>query len=118
MNRADALSILHEFVTKESLINHMLSVESAVRFYARKFKADEELWGICGLLHDFDYEIYPDLERHPSAGAIILRERKVPEEIIQAILSHGEVRDGATTKKFVVCIIADMCHACASSSSQ
>ena len=93
MNRADALLILHEFVTKESLINHMLAVESAVRFYARKFNEDEELWGICGLLHDFDYEIHPDLQRHPSEGAAILRERKVPEEVIQAILSHGDHSD-------------------------
>ncbi len=90
MNRAESLLILHEFVTKESLINHMLAVESAMCFYARKFNEDEVVWGICGLLHDFDYEIHPDLDRHPSAGANILRERHVPEEIIQAILSHGE----------------------------
>ena len=90
MNRPEALSILHEFVTKESLINHMLAVESAVRFYAKKFNEDQELWGVCGLLHDFDYEIHPDLDSHPIGGAILLRERKVPEEIIQAILSHGD----------------------------
>jgi putative nucleotidyltransferase with HDIG domain len=90
MKRFEALSIVHEFVSKKSLINHMLAVEAAVRYYAAKFNEDQELWGICGLLHDFDYEIHPDLDRHPNKGAIILRERKVPEEIIQAILSHGD----------------------------
>ncbi|MDP2964455.1 MAG: HDIG domain-containing protein [Pelolinea sp.] len=90
MNREEASSIVREFVTKESLINHMLAVEAAVRFYAKLFNEDQELWGICGLLHDFDYEIHPDLDRHPNNGAIILREKNVPEEIIQAILSHGD----------------------------
>lgn len=90
MNREEASSIVREFVTKESLINHMLAVEAAVRFYAKLFNEAQELWGICGLLHDFDYEIHPDLDRHPNNGAIILREKNVPEEIIQAILSHGD----------------------------
>jgi len=118
MNRVEALSILHEYVTKDSLINHMLAVESAVRFYARKFNEDEELWGICGLLHDFDYEIHPDLERHPSGGAIILRERNVPEEIIQAILSHGDhsgvPRDNLLRKTLFACDeITGLITACA-----
>jgi putative nucleotidyltransferase with HDIG domain len=118
MNRADALLILHEFVLKESLINHMLAVESAVRFYARKFNEDEELWGICGLLHDFDYEIHPDLERHPSHGAKILRERKVPEEVVQAILSHGDhsgiPRDDLLKKTLFACDeITGLVTACA-----
>ncbi len=118
MNRADALLILHEFVLKESLINHMLAVESAVRFYARKFNEDEELWGICGLLHDFDYEIHPDLERHPSHGAIILRDRKVPEVVVQAILSHGDhsgvPRDDLLKKTLFACDeITGLITACA-----
>lgn len=118
MKRADALSLLYEFVTKESLINHMLAVESAVRFYARIFNEDEELWGICGLLHDFDYEIHPDLDRHPSGGAIILREKKVPEEIIQAILSHGDhsgvPRDNLLRKSLYACDeITGLITACA-----
>ena len=118
MNRTDALSILHEFVSKESLINHMLAVESAVRFYAKKFNEDEELWGISGLLHDFDYEIHPDLESHPSKGAIILKERKVPEEIIQAILSHGDhsgvPRDDLLKKTLFACDeITGLITACA-----
>lgn len=89
MNRDEALSIVREHVKSETLIRHMLAVEAALRFYARKFGQDEELWGITGLLHDFDWEIHPDLQRHPAAGAPILRERGVPEEVVRAILSHG-----------------------------
>lgn len=107
MNREEAKLIVREFVTKESLINHMLAVEAAVRFYANYFNEDQELWGICGLLHDFDYEIHPDLDRHPDDGAILLRERKVPEEIIQAILSHGDhsgiPRDNLLRKTLFAC---------------
>ncbi len=118
MKRSEALSIVHEFVSKESLINHMLAVESAVRYYAAKFNEDQELWGICGLLHDFDYEIHPDLDRHPNNGAIILRERKVPEEIIQAILSHGDnsgiPRDTLLRKTLFACDeITGLITACA-----
>jgi len=61
-----------------------------MRFYARKYAEDEETWGITGLLHDFDWEIHPNLEQHPQAGAPILRERGVPEEIVRAILSHAD----------------------------
>ena len=90
MERSQALSIVQEFVKSPNLINHMLSVEAAMRFYARKLGEDEELWGLTGLLHDFDWEIHPTLEEHPQAGAPILRERGVPEEIIRAILSHAD----------------------------
>ncbi len=90
MDRAQALSIVHEFVKSPNLINHMLSVEAAMRFYAEKLGEDMDLWGLTGLLHDFDWEIHPTLEEHPIAGAPILRERGVPEEIIQAILSHAD----------------------------
>lgn len=90
MNREEAITILHQYVTKRPLINHMLSVEAAMRFYAEKFNQDVELWGICGLLHDFDYEIHPDLDRHPQKGSEILRKQNVPEEIIETILSHAE----------------------------
>lgn len=90
MERSQALSIVQEFVKSPNLINHMLSVEAAMRFYARKLGEDEELWGLTGLLHDFDWEIHPTLEEHPQAGAPILRERGVPEEITRAILSHAD----------------------------
>jgi putative nucleotidyltransferase with HDIG domain len=90
MDRSQAMSLVQEYVKSPNLINHMLSVEAAMRFYARKFQEDEELWGITGLLHDFDWEIHPTLEEHPQAGAPILRERGVPEEVIQAVLSHAD----------------------------
>ena len=88
--REDALAIVREYVKNEALVRHMLSVEAAMRFYAKKFGEDEELWGITGLLHDFDWEIHPTLEDHPQSGAPILREKGVPEEIVQNILSHAD----------------------------
>jgi len=90
MNRDEALKIVHEYVKNENLIHHMLAVEAAMRFYARKFGEDEDLWGIAALLHDFDWEIHPTLEDHPLAGAPILKEKGVPEVIIRAILSHAD----------------------------
>jgi putative nucleotidyltransferase with HDIG domain len=80
---------VREYVKNENLIKHMLSVEAAMRFYAEKFGEDVEAWGLLGLIHDFDWEIHPTLEEHPTHGAPILRERGVDEEIIQDILSHG-----------------------------
>jgi putative nucleotidyltransferase with HDIG domain len=90
MERAEAMEIVTEYVKSPNLINHMLAVEAAMRFYARKLGENEALWAVTGLLHDFDWEIHPTLEEHPMAGAPILRERGVPEEIIQAILSHAD----------------------------
>jgi putative nucleotidyltransferase with HDIG domain len=90
MDRTQALAIVHEYVKNPGLINHMLSVEIAMRFYAQKLDQDIEAWGLAGLLHDFDWEIHPTLEYHPEAGAPILRELGVPDEIIAAILSHGD----------------------------
>jgi putative nucleotidyltransferase with HDIG domain len=90
MNRADALIIVHDYVKNENLVRHMLAVEAAMRFYAAKFGEDQDIWGITGTLHDFDWEIHPTLEQHPLAGAIILRDRGVPEEIVRAILSHAD----------------------------
>jgi len=90
MDRPEALAIVHEYVKNPNLVNHMFSVEAAMRFYAQKMGQDMELWGLTGLLHDFDWEIHPTLEEHPQAGAPILRERHVPEEVIQAILSHAD----------------------------
>jgi putative nucleotidyltransferase with HDIG domain len=90
MNRTDAYALLTEYVTDPSLIRHCLSVEAAMRAYARKLGADEETWGIVGLLHDFDYERWPNPPDHPLRGSEILRERGYPEEIITAILSHAD----------------------------
>jgi putative nucleotidyltransferase with HDIG domain len=90
MNREQALAIVHQYVQNENLIRHMLAVEAAMRFYAKKYGEDEEQWGMAGLLHDFDWEIHPTLEEHPQAGAPILREHGVPEKIVQAILSHAD----------------------------
>ena len=90
MTRDEALTLVREFVKNEGLVRHMLSVEAAMRFYAEKYGEDVEQWGLIGLLHDFDWEIHPTLEEHPQAGAPMLRERGVSEEIIQDILSHAD----------------------------
>jgi putative nucleotidyltransferase with HDIG domain len=90
MNRDDALIIVHDYVKNENLVRHMLAVEAAMRFYAVKFGEDQDVWGITGILHDFDWEIHPSLEQHPLAGAPILRDRGVPEDIVRAILSHAD----------------------------
>jgi putative nucleotidyltransferase with HDIG domain len=90
MNRDDALKIVHDYVKNENLVRHMLAVEAAMRFYAVKFGEDQDVWGITGILHDFDWEIHPSLEQHPLAGAPILRDRGIPEEIVRAILSHAD----------------------------
>lgn len=90
MNREKVLEIVRQYVKNENLIHHMLSVEAAMRFYARKLQQNEEEWGNVGLLHDFDWEIHPTLNDHPQAGAPILRELGVPEKWIRAILSHAD----------------------------
>ena len=89
MNREQALAIVNQYVENQNLVKHMLAVEAAMRFYARKYDEDEEKWAVTGLLHDFDWEIHPTMEEHPAAGEPILREHHVPEEIIRAILSHA-----------------------------
>lgn len=90
MNRADAYALLAEYVKNFALIKHMLAVEAAMRAYARKLGADEEKWAIVGLLHDFDYERWPDPPNHPLKGAEILQERGYPEDVIYAIKSHAD----------------------------
>ena len=91
MNQRDtAWCLLTEFTQSESLRKHGLAVEACMRAYARKAGADEELWGMVGLLHDFDYEKYPSLEDHPYKGSEILKERGYSEEVRLAILSHAE----------------------------
>ncbi len=90
MTRDEAWALLTEFARTDSLRKHALAVEAALRAYARRYGEDEGYWGIVGLLHDFDWEIHPTLEEHPQAGAPILRERGVPEDIVRAILSHAD----------------------------
>jgi putative nucleotidyltransferase with HDIG domain len=93
LTRDNAWALLTEFVQGESLRKHCLGVEASMREYARVFGEDEEVWGFIGLIHDFDFEIHPTLDEHPQAGAPILRERGVPEEIIQTVLSHADHLD-------------------------
>jgi putative nucleotidyltransferase with HDIG domain len=90
MNRAEALNLLNEYTKNPSLIKHMLAVEAAMRAYARKLGEDEERWGIVGLLHDFDYERWPNAPDHPLKGSEILRERGYPDDLIYAIKSHAD----------------------------
>lgn len=90
MDREEALQLVRTYVKSESLIRHMLSVEAAMRFYAKKLNQDQDTWGLVGLLHDFDWEIHPTMEQHPLEGAPILREAGLPEEIIHAILTHAD----------------------------
>jgi len=89
--RGDAWQLVTEYTANQNLVRHMLAVEAAMRVYARRFGADEETWGIVGLIHDFDYERHPDLsvEGHPVIGAGILRELGWPEEIVRATLAHA-----------------------------
>jgi len=93
--REDAWNLVCEYTQSESLRKHMLAVETCVRAYARKNGADEETWGLAALLHDFDYERWPNADHapdreHPAEGARMLRERGYSEEIIRAILSHAD----------------------------
>ena len=90
MNRDAAWALLNEYVRDQSLVRHMLAVEAAMRAYARKLGEDEETWGVVGLLHDFDYERWPNPPDHPLKGSEILRQRGYPEEVITAILSHAD----------------------------
>lgn len=94
MDRERALQAVEEFVRAPGLRRHMLAVEAAMRLYAARLAADVEEWGLAGLLHDFDWEIHPALDRHPREGAPILRERRCPERVIQAILSHNTAGTG------------------------
>ena len=94
-SRADTLALMHEYTASESLRKHMLSVEGAMRAYAQKFGEDEERWGITGLIHDFDYERFPNsahsaTEEHPAEGVRILRGKGYPEDILEAILGHAQ----------------------------
>jgi putative nucleotidyltransferase with HDIG domain len=93
-SRADALALMHEYTASDSLRKHMLAVEAAMRAYAARQGADVERWGLAGLIHDFDYERYPNdahspTEEHPSEGVRLLRARGWPEDILEAIMGHA-----------------------------
>lgn len=106
MTREDAYALLTEHTKGMGLIKHALAVEAAMREYARKMGEDEHTWGIVGLLHDFDYEEFPNLDQHPMRGAQILREKKYPEEIISAILSHANYLNIPRDKPIEKCLYA------------
>jgi len=107
LSRDAAWSLLTEWTKSESLRKHALAVEAAVRGYARKFGANEDEWGIVGLLHDFDYERYPTLDNHPFRGCEELQRRGYPEWVTRAILSHaqysGVPRDSPLEKSLFAC---------------
>src|SRR6516165_9105280 len=90
MTRDQALALLKEHTKSDSLIKHALAVEAAMKGYAIQFGGDPEVWGVTGLIHDFDYERWPNPPDHTREGSRILRERGVDEEIVGAVLSHAE----------------------------
>lgn len=98
--------LLTEFVKGEPLLRHCLGVEACMREYARVFGEDEEYWGFVGLIHDFDFEIHPTLDMHPQDGAPILRERGVPEAVVQTVLSHADHLDVPRSGKLELTLAA------------
>jgi putative nucleotidyltransferase with HDIG domain len=104
MARADAWNLLTEYVASESLRKHCLAVEAAMRAYARKYGEDVEKWGVVGLLHDFDYEKWPD--EHPMKGSTILEERGYPEDIRRAILGHATFSAVPRDTQMAKCLFA------------
>jgi putative nucleotidyltransferase with HDIG domain len=117
VTRERAWETLTKYTQSEALRRHALAVEAAVGHYAREFGEDEELWRAVALLHDFDYELHPTLDRHPQDGAPILREEGYPEELVEAVLSHAEhlamPRDTQLKKTLFACDeLAGFVHAC------
>ena len=106
-SRAEALALLHEWMQNLNLRKHCYAVEAAMRAYARKLGGDEERWGITGLIHDFDWERHPDLERHPVEGVAVLRAQGWPEDVCRAVLSHadhtGVVRETPMERALFAC---------------
>jgi putative nucleotidyltransferase with HDIG domain len=118
MNRSEAWNLLCEYTKNENLRKHALAVEACVRAYAQKFGEDEEKWSVVGLIHDFDYEVYPAAPDHPLKGSEILKEKGVSEEIRRAILGHadytGVPRDTLLSKVLFACDeLAGFITACA-----
>jgi putative nucleotidyltransferase with HDIG domain len=117
VTRDRAWDTLTRYTKSEALLRHALAVEAGVRAYARKMGGDEELWAATALLHDFDYEIHPTLDKHPQDGAAILREEGYPEELIESVLSHAEhlamPRDTDLKRALFACDeLAGFIHAC------
>ncbi|HEU4941768.1 MAG TPA: HDIG domain-containing protein [Gaiellaceae bacterium] len=117
VTRERAWDTLTRYTKNEALLRHALAVEAAVRAYARKLGGDEEFWAATALLHDFDYELHPTLDKHPQDGAAILREEGYPEELIESVLSHAEhlamPRDTDLKKALFACDeLAGFIHAC------
>jgi putative nucleotidyltransferase with HDIG domain len=115
--RERAWETLTKYTQSEALRRHALAVEASTAWYARRFDEDEELWRVVALLHDFDYEIHPTLDKHPQDGAAILREEGYPEEVIEAVLSHAEhlgmPRDTPLKKTLFACDeLSGFVHAC------
>ena len=115
--RERAWETLTRYTKSESLLRHALAVEASTAAYARKLGGDEELWRVAALLHDFDYEMHPTLDKHPQDGAPILREEGYPEEVVEAVLSHAEhlamPRDTPLKKTLFACDeLSGFVHAC------
>jgi putative nucleotidyltransferase with HDIG domain len=115
--RERAWETLTRYTKSEALLRHALAVEAAVGLYARRYDEDEDFWRATALLHDFDYEIHPTLDRHPQDGAPILRDEGYPEELIEAVLSHAEhlalPRDTMLKKTLFACDeLSGFVHAC------
>jgi putative nucleotidyltransferase with HDIG domain len=115
--RDQAWETLTKYTQSEALRRHALAVEAAVAAYARKLGEDEELWRVTALLHDFDYEMHPTLDKHPQDGAPILREEGYPEEVVEGVLSHAEhlglPRDTPLKKTLFACDeLSGFIHAC------
>jgi putative nucleotidyltransferase with HDIG domain len=110
-SRAETLALMHEYTASESLRKHMLAVEGAMRAYAQKFGEDEERWGTTGLIHDFDYERFPNnshspTDEHPSEGVRVLRSKGYPEDILQAILGHAHYTNTPRESKMAKTLFA------------
>src|SRR5438046_6876964 len=115
--RDQAWRTLTTYTKSESLLRHALAVEASTAAYARKLGGDEELWRVAALLHDFDYEVHPSLDKHPQDGAPILREEGYPEEVVETVLSHAEhlglPRDTPLEKTLFACDeLSGFVHAC------
>jgi putative nucleotidyltransferase with HDIG domain len=115
--REQAWETLTRYTKSEALLRHALAVEAAMGWYAQHFEEGEERWRVVALLHDFDYEVHPTLDRHPQDGAPILREEGYPEDVIEAVLSHAEhlslPRDTLMKRALFACDeLSGFIHAC------